>query len=71
METNEFDEIFSMLSREAILAILAFGDMEDALKREGTNWEFIMEIQAFYMYMLIFQHEKCTEWYDGPIIKKP
>lgn len=33
--TSELEAILSMLSREDILAILAFGDMEDALNKKG------------------------------------
>ena len=31
--TSELDDILSMFSSEDILAILAFGDMEDALRK--------------------------------------
>nr|GMD96348.1 hypothetical protein Iba_chr15bCG3910 [Ipomoea batatas] len=37
IETSEFDEMLSICSREAILAILALGDIEDALKQMQIN----------------------------------
>lgn len=44
--TSEFDEILSMLSREAILAILAFGDIEDALEADQEQFRTLMVNQA-------------------------
>lgn len=43
--TSEFDEILSMFSREAILAILAFGDIEDALKENKQIMHIHMDVQ--------------------------
>nr|GMD94605.1 hypothetical protein Iba_chr15aCG4170 [Ipomoea batatas] len=37
IETSEFDEMLSICSREAILDILALGDIEDALKQMQIN----------------------------------
>lgn len=53
--TSELDDMLNMLSSEAILAILAFGDMEDALRRmtgvnnihEKRNSPFILDVLPF------------------------
>lgn len=61
--TSELEAILSMLSRDDILAILAFGDMEEALNKKGKaikkgkSWSIFLST-CYYLVSYILDYRK-------------
>lgn len=67
MATSELDDMLSILSREDILAILAFGDMEEALKAKAKS-----NIKTLNMYTPAWQPAFLkVSWITSAYLAKP